>query len=229
MIVLPRQRLVFPRIRKNTGAWLRGFLRRPGEETHSREWNGRSFRGNVNWRELIAGAPDLAGFEAFVISRNPWSRLVSAFEWWKSKPETRHGITRANVAFLSDFPAFVTALARTAGLAASDPAVARQVAKLEAESKVRLQPELACYASQWSYIIDDAGKVRARHLPIESLSEALPAYLSERLGRPVTWREINRNRNAKADWRSCYSDADAETVGRLFADDIRHFGYRFDP
>jgi hypothetical protein len=227
MIVLPRQRLVFLHIHKNAGSSVRGFLRRLGEETHNRDWNGQTFRGHVNWRDMVAAAPELAEYDAFVISRNPWSRLVSAYEWWKSKPETRHGITRADVAFLTSFGAFVAALARSAEAAAADPALARQVAQLEAGSKVRLEPGLVHYASQFSYIEDGAGRVRATHLPIERLSEALPAYLSERLGRGVEWREVNRNRNAKGDWRGYYTDRDAETVGRLFAVDAAHFGYSF--
>ncbi|MEM9049669.1 MAG: sulfotransferase family 2 domain-containing protein [Pseudomonadota bacterium] len=228
MIVLPDQRLVFLHIHKNAGSSVRSFLKRLGEETLSKTWKNENFRGHVNYRDMVKAAPELAQFQAFAISRNPWSRLVSAYEWWKSKPDTRQGITQARVAFLGSFSEFVDLLFATLEKSRSDPALATKLHGVEAHSKLRLQPDCALYASQHSYLIDQAGHVVVDVVPIEQLSEALPAYLSEKLGRPVRWRPFERNRNAKGDWRRYYTDDTAEKVGALFAADAALLGYSFD-
>ncbi|MEL6235804.1 MAG: sulfotransferase family 2 domain-containing protein [Pseudomonadota bacterium] len=228
MIVLPEHKLVFLHIHKNAGSSVRSFLKKLGEDVLSKQWNDVPFRGHVNYRDVVAAAPDLAEFRFFAISRNPWGRLVSAFEWWKSKPDTRSGITQSRVGFLNEFRDFVEHLNETLELSRVKPEIRTKLTEAEAHSKVILRPGLVYYASQASYLTDAQGKIVVDYVPIEDLSVALPQYLTARFGREVSWRQVDRNRNAKADWRGYYTDDTAETVARIFAADVELFKYSFE-
>ncbi|MEM8740349.1 MAG: sulfotransferase family 2 domain-containing protein [Pseudomonadota bacterium] len=228
MIVLPEHKLVFLHIHKNAGSSVRSFLKKMGEDVLSKQWKEINFRGHVNYRDVVAAAPELAEFRFFAISRNPWSRLVSAFEWWKSKPDTRPGITQSRVDFLNEFDDFVEQLHETLQLSDTNVEIQKKIAVAETHSKVILKPGLVYYATQSSYLTNAQGEIVVDHIPIEDLSVALPQYLSAQFGRAVAWRQVDRNRNAKADWRGYYSDETAEKVAKIFAADVELFKYSFE-
>jgi len=79
-----------------------------------------------------------------------------------------------------------------------------------------------------SYMIDTSGMDRCRqYIRLEHLPQDL-APLEAHLGFALTLPRANASKRAQ-DYRSYYSDALAETVAHLMADDIAQFGYSFDP
>jgi hypothetical protein len=79
-----------------------------------------------------------------------------------------------------------------------------------------------------SYMRDAGGVERAAaYVRLEHLDADL-APVAAHLGFMPQMARTNASDRAP-DWRVYYSDADAALVGRIAADDIARFGYRFDP
>lgn len=139
----------------------------------------------------------------FAFVRNPWDLQVSSF----------HHIRRERPALLQgieDFEGFI---------------------------RWKLDPERAYQyhidtSMQWQsrYLTDLAGNVQVDFIGrYERLVEDF-AEVCQRIG--VAGLQLPHKRRARqrdADYRSYYSDATAEAVGRHFAADVALFGYRFDP
>jgi hypothetical protein len=71
----------------------------------------------------------------------------------------------------------------------------------------------------------DGQEREAVFVRLEHLAEDL-APVERHLGFRLDLRHENRSERP-ADWRACYSDADAALVGGLCGEDIARFGYRF--
>jgi hypothetical protein len=71
----------------------------------------------------------------------------------------------------------------------------------------------------------DGGERAAAFVRLEHLAEDL-APVEAHLGFRLALPHANRSERS-ADWRSCYSDADAALVGELCREDIARFGYAF--
>jgi len=142
---------------------------------------------------------EMAGFFTFTLVRNPWDRIVSYYHWLRDQSFDHSAV---GLAQRLDFSAFLN------------------------HADTRLSLAATPYGS---YVKDCDGRescdlfARLEHL------EADLAPLERHLGfAPGPVVRVNRSRRA-ADYRGCYNDADAALVAGLCADDIRRFGYRFDP
>lgn len=78
------------------------------------------------------------------------------------------------------------------------------------------------------YVTDGAGRERCDlFVRLEALAADL-APLERHLGFALSPTRANAS-DRERDWRRYFSDADAETVAGICAEDIARFGYRFEP
>ncbi|HHB80899.1 MAG TPA: Type II secretory pathway, pullulanase PulA, partial [Aliiroseovarius sp.] len=140
---------------------------------------------------------EIADFFTFTLVRNPWDRVVSYYHWLRAQSFDHPAVRAARG---GDFPAFLR------------------------DGHVALSLHEHPYPS---YMTDRHGTERAdAYLRLEHLEEDI-APLEAHLGFALTPLP-HANRSARArDYREYYSDADAELLGRICADDIARFGYRF--
>lgn len=145
----------------------------------------------------------------FAVVRNPWSWVASRYRYarrssgkWSTDDPRRSYIEGATFAdFVRD----------------------RRVLPIPDHPGQPWMGPLTAWFSQLSWLQDERGEVACDCLRLERLEEDLPAYLDRRIDL--------RRRNATGggdDYRSMYTDQLAESVGRLFRDDIEHFGFTFD-
>lgn len=141
---------------------------------------------------------DLASMFVFTIVRNPWDRMVSYYHWLRDQSFDHPAVTLAKVL---DFPGFL-----------ADPATAESF---------RANPFRA-------HVTDATGAERCDlYLRFEDMAPGL-AEIEARLGlRLPPLPHVNRSKRSR-DWRSYYSDRDAERLADICARDIADFGYRFD-
>lgn len=104
------------------------------------------------------------------------------------------------------------------------------LAKTQSFSGFLNAPHIQSALRQWpygAYLRDRAGVDRARlYARLERLADDL-APLEAHLGFAVAPGRANASDRA-ADWRPYYSDADADLIAQLCAEDILRFGYCFD-
>lgn len=149
---------------------------------------------------------------SFAITRNPWDRAVSAFRYgrrlhmvdWKANPSVPRYV-RQQVPNFDDFGDFVREW-------------------LQHQQPEKLNP---IFQPQWSYVCDRSGKVLVDHLGrVEDLAPTYD-FLEAHLSAPLRIGQSNES-GERIDYRSFYTAELAEAVGRIYADDIRRFGYSFD-
>ncbi len=140
----------------------------------------------------------LEGMFLFTLVRNPWDRVVSLYHWLRAG---RLAHPMAGLARSCEFSAFVNH-------PLMQVALATQPARL--------------------HLTDRAGVERAQlYARLEHLAgdlAPLEAHLGFRLAPLAVVNASDRSR----DWRAFYTTADAELIGRLCAEDVDRFGYRFD-
>lgn len=141
---------------------------------------------------------EVAEFFTVALVRNPWDRVVSYYHWLRGQSFAH---TAVGLAKSSDFSGFLNhPLTQTA---------------------LRLWPASA-------YMRDAQGVERCRlFLRLEHL-EADIAPFEAHLGFRLTPLPRVNDSARLADWRGYYSEADADLVGRLCAEDAGRFGYSFD-
>jgi hypothetical protein len=147
----------------------------------------------------LATDAEIENLFTVTLVRNPWDRMVSYYHWLR-------------------------------GQRFAHPAVG--LAKVQTFSGFLAHPQTQASLAAWPYgawMRDGAGQERCRlFLRLEHLeAEIVPfeAYLGFGLA-PLA--RVNASDRAR-DWRMFYSDADADLLGRLCAEDIARFGYAFDP
>jgi len=133
----------------------------------------------------------------FTLVRNPWDRMVSYYHWLRAQSFAHPAVGLAQSLGFSDFLAH--------------PQIA---------ASIRANP-------YGSYLrLPDGTEAARAFLRLEHLEEdgaALAAHLGFALF-PLARSNASERR---PDWRSYYSDADAEQVAQLAAADIARFGYSF--
>ncbi len=147
--------------------------------------------------EGVVSETEMASMFVFTLVRNPWDRMVSYYHWLREQGFDHPAV---GLAQRLDFSGFLNAPGQRAGLAAE-----RYGAYMETASGVE-----RCDA----------------YVRLERLEEDLApveAHLGVRLA-PLP--HLNRSERP-LDYRSAYSEADAALVGRLYAEEIARFGYRF--
>jgi Sulfotransferase family len=176
----------------------------PKSRARKRRLNGLKPAGRL-WKHStlsdIAGVvtpQEMAAFFTLTLVRNPWDRMVSYYHWLRVQPFAHPAV---GLAKSHDFSGFL-----------HHP---------QTQTSVRLWP----YAA---YMRDAAGVERASlYARLEHL-EADIAPFEAHLGFRVTPLARVNASDRPRDWKAAYSDADAELVGEMCAEDIARFGYAFD-
>ncbi len=141
---------------------------------------------------------EMEDFFVFTLVRNPWDRIVSYYHWLRAQRFDHPAVRHAKA---RDFSSFLNTA--------------------EIIESLRAQP-------YGRYVTDATGIERADlFIRLEHLRQDL-SPLEAHLG--FTLDEIPReNRSDRAaDWRSYYSESDADLVAEVCAPDIRRFSYSFD-
>lgn len=147
----------------------------------------------------------------FTIVRNPWDRFASSFHFMKSGtdwPMQQEWAAR-HIGEL-DFAGFVDRLRNP---------LFRQVVMSE-----------RFFWPQSFWLTDRKGRLMVDAIyRFEELSTGLPE-IAKRLGIRPSGRIPTRRKSDRTDINSLYADAQmVELVGRLYAQDVERFGYRFEP
>jgi hypothetical protein len=217
VIVSPSRRFVFAHAPKTGGTALMLALESraraddiligdtPKARARKRRLAGLPARGRLWKHSTLAdldgwlSPDDLAGLFVLTLVRNPWDRMVSYFHWLRGQRFAHPAVTLAKA---TDFAGFL-ANPGTQGAMAAWP-----------------------YAA---WVTTTAGVERCDLFArLEHLDDDLApfeAHLGLRLAPIARANESDRVR----DWRGYYTDSTAALVGRLCAQDVVRFGYRFDP
>ncbi len=217
MIVSPGRNFVFVHVPKTGGTALALALEARaqaddvliGDTPKARLRRGRlaalPVRGRLWKHSTLAdldgwlGADDLARMFVFTLVRNPWDRMLSLYAWSRAQ-RFRHPVVA--LAQSADFTGFLR-----------DP---------DLQARVLAAPVAA-------YVTDASGRERCdAFVRLERFAEDV-APVEDHLGfalRPLPRANAS---DRPRDWRTAYDDEGREIVARLCADDIRRFGYRFDP
>jgi chondroitin 4-sulfotransferase 11 len=157
------------------------------------------FMGHVRASDLERwGSRAARSLPRFAIVRNPWDRVVSAYRFEK-------GWGGAGVPEFETFQTFLTRwLAR------------RDVRKLN-----------YVHQPQWQFVCDSEQKVLVDHVGRFEDLDATVSYLHGVVPHLPAIGHSNASGTA-VDYRGFYTPELAELVGKIYADDIRLFGYGFD-
>lgn len=165
--------------------------------------------------ERVYGVRDVRGWFRFAFVRNPWDRCYSAYRYFSTGGGNAGDAAFAERAVTphADFNGFVK----------------HWIASERGTTQIHLRPQAA-------YVCDASGALAlddvARFESINADYDRIRATLAERTGRsePVgqPLEPVNTSK-VKGDYRTAYDDEAAEIVGRVYADDVRLFGYSFDP
>lgn len=146
----------------------------------------------------LVEAREVAGYFTLTLVRNPWDRVSSYYHWARAQ-------------------------------SFSHPAVA--LAKAQGFSGFLNHPQTQAGLAAWpagAYMRDAAGIERCSLFARLEAIDADLAPFEEHLGFRLSPLGRSNVSDRPRDWRSSYSDVDADLVARLCAEDVRRFGYGFD-
>ncbi len=176
----------------------------PKARRRRRRLKGIATRGRLRKHARLADAEglisraEMAQLFVFTLVRNPWDRLVSYYHWLRAQRFEHRAVALAQRLDFVDF-----------------------IAHPHSSNAIRSNP-------YGRYLRDPDGIergdlfIRLEHL--ETDIAPLEAHLGFRLT-PIA--RANASDRAR-DWRDYYTDAAAERVAKLCAEDIARFGYGFD-
>jgi hypothetical protein len=145
----------------------------------------------------------------FAVIRNPWSRTASRYKFARQSAQ-RWPIDDPRRQFIAH--------------ASFDDFVKQQrILPIPEHPGQPWMGPLSSWFNQLEWIRNESGAVVCDCLRMEHLDDDLRAYLDRPIELPR--RNITRERY---DYRAMYTDELAEIIGRLFHDDIEHFGFGFD-
>ncbi|MGB7268444.1 MAG: sulfotransferase family 2 domain-containing protein [Albidovulum sp.] len=177
----------------------------PKATRRAHRWGGVKTAGRL-WKHStladIAGLAtdaEIADFFTFTLVRNPWDRMVSYYHWLKLQDFAHPAVALAKS---QDFSGFLNA-----------PQTRAAFARYPYASYVTTAAGVNC--CNLFIRLEDFAKDVA---PLE-------AHLGFVLAPLARANASMRDQ----DWRRYYSDADAQTLASICAQDIARFGYRFDP
>lgn len=178
-----------------------------GDTPKARRRKGRlkelSAKGRI-WKHMtlsdaegLVARPDLEDFFVFTLVRNPWDRAVSYHSWLRAQSFDHQAVT-----------------------------LARRLAFSEFLNHPHTQASLAM-ASYGSYVaLPDGREGCDMYLRLEDLAPHIER-LEGALGFPIGPIPRLNPSERPMDYRSAYTDADAELLSELAAEDIKRFGYTF--
>jgi hypothetical protein len=158
--------------------------------------------------QLIFSQREFEEYFKFTFVRNPWDRLVSAFQFLIKGGTNK--VDRAwsarNLARIPDFDTFVRGWVNRKNVNSWKHFVPQYKFVCEPRSEV---PK-----------VDFIGY-------FECLAEDF-AYIQQKIGSNSDLKHLNKTEGAKKDYRDYYTDATRKIVEDVYAEDIRIFGYDFD-
>lgn len=177
----------------------------PKARARARRWKGTRAAGRL-WKHStlsdiagLATPEEIASFFTLTLVRNPWDRVVSYYHWLQRQGFAHPAVGLART---HSFSGFLNHPQTLTSLAVS---------------------------SYGAYLRDGAGAERASLFArLENLDQDLAPFEAH-LGFRLTPIGRANASDRPRDWRPFYSDADADLLARIAAEDIARFGYRFDP
>ncbi|NVK56125.1 MAG: sulfotransferase family 2 domain-containing protein [Alteromonadaceae bacterium] len=171
------------------------------------------FMGHIRARDFALWTPlMMRSLPSFALTRNPWDRCVSAYRFAVKGAGTGSSVTakiahpeRYRVPAFESFSRFVNEWLAVKPFSEMD-----QVFRPQAE-----------------FVNDRSGRQLVSFLGKTEEMGAVEAYLQQTLGRDIQIGRTNVSSEKQTDYRAFYSDADAELVGRLYAEDAKLYGYEF--
>lgn len=157
------------------------------------------------------GSPAVRALPSFAVTRNPWDRLVSAYRFgrrlyacdWKAISAPR--AVQEQIPRFETFAEFVT-----------EWLVDRDLRTLN-----------AIYQTQCHFICDVHGSVLVDHVGCLERLGPTYEYIEEHFGLMTPIKDTNRS-GEPVDFRSFYTPQLVDMVGRIYAEDVNRFGYRFE-
>lgn len=171
------------------------------------------FMGHIRARDFALWTPGMMrDLPSFALTRNPWNRCVSAYRFAVKGAGTGSSVT-ATISRPEQYcvPAFES-FSRF----------------IEEWLSVKPFSEMdQIFRPQAEFINDRHGKQLVSFLGKTEEMGSVETYLKQTLGREIQIGRTNVSSENQTDYRSFYSDKDAETVARLYAEDIKLYGYEF--
>lgn len=170
------------------------------------------FMGHYSVQEFLGSASaDLKQLPRFAITRNPWSRALSAYRFARAGKGGGDGVTagmqhpeRYYIPQFESFERFVI-----------EWLDGRDIESLD-----------GIFRPQLSYVTDKAGQLVVDHLgKVEDLRPT-SEWLEKTIGKRVDFPHSNQT-GEQVDFRSFYSDQTADIIARIYQNDIEAFGYKF--
>lgn len=189
-------------VRRRQAEWLRAgivFIHVPKTAgTTINEALFGHFMGHVRASDIERwGSRAVKPLPRFAVVRNPWDRVVSAYRFEK-------GWGGAGVPEFNTFESFLTRW-------------------LEPRDRCKLN---YVHQPQCQFVCDASGKSLVDHVGRFENLDATVAYLRTAVPDLPPIGHSNPS-GAPVDYRQFYTKALADLVGRIYADDVRLFGYRF--
>ena len=170
------------------------------------------FMGHAHALDVVRWAPPyVKALPRFSVTRNPWSRLVSAWRFarqGRGVGETyRAGMWRAERYRVPEFETFERFV--------KEWLAPREITRLD-----------GVFQPQWMFLCDRRGALLVDHVGmLEDLGPTLE-FVGRMRGETLQIRRANRSGEA-VDYRSLYTPELANIVGDIYRDDVRKFGYDF--
>lgn len=177
------------------------------------------WHASIRHYEIIFSKQELDRMFTFTIVRNPWDRLVSAYNFTRQggflDADGRSHSQRSTMAKqISDFASFDDF-----------------VKNFDFIDNVRNCDGKACllFIPQWRFITGWDSKIAVDFIgKLENLAEDFK-HITSKIGTEATLKHVNKSRHKKDnDYRSYYSDESAEIVANLYKKDIELLDYRFE-
>lgn len=152
----------------------------------------------------IFGRRDFERYFKFAFVRNPWDRLLSAYKYLKKGGWDEHDKrwSAQHLGAYPDFESFVHGLSRDGRL----------------PSHVHFKP-------QYEFVCDSRGRIIVDYIGyFETLADDY-RHVARRIGVGTSLAHLNDS--GKVDYRTQYTPAMKDIVGRLCARDVELFGYSF--
>lgn len=162
----------------------------------------------VTHYQLIFSKREFEDYFKFTFVRNPWDRLVSAFQFLKKGGTNKvdRAWSQANLTSFPDFHSFVT----------------NWVNRKNVNSWKHFVPQykFVCDPGSQTPKVDFVGRFECLHEDF--------AHVQKELGIHTSLQHLNQTEGSKKDYREYYTDKTRNIVADVYQEDVRIFGYDFD-
>jgi len=168
------------------------------------------FMGHCRVSDIERLRPDLLRkLPSLAVTRNPWARAYSAWNFARKGAEMTDGAQIRNAARYQnkEFESFERFV-------------------MEWLPGRDLGKEDYVFRPQVQFLLNRSGEIGVGHLGRIEDPASYDAYLSERMGRPIAIGHMNRSTDANS-YHKAYTTEMRDTVARCYAADLERFNYDF--